>query len=107
MKNEGILNRLFLTSRPQGIPTVQATWVRVTLSDISPILYMFASGVIAGCIVLYFEKVFQQIQKTKLNFKKNFNNKKKNALNPINFNYSPQQDICNWNSDIYRGKYWN
>lgn len=57
MRNDGIIMRLLLNSWPPHIPTVQASWVRVTLADISPILYMFSLGAILALFFLMAEKV--------------------------------------------------
>jgi len=66
LKNEGVLRRLLLTTWPPRIPNVQTSWVRVTLSDISPILYMFGLGVILGVIFLTAERIHKKINKSKI-----------------------------------------
>lgn len=63
LKNEGVLRRLLLNTWPPRIPNVQISWVRVTLADMSPILYMFGLGAVLGAAILLMERLHWRLRK--------------------------------------------
>ena len=65
MKNEGVIHRIYLNNWPPSIPKIKSSWLRVTISDISSVIYLFVIGVILGIIILTLEKLFFIVTKKK------------------------------------------
>lgn len=66
MKNEGVIKRIYMNAWPDGIPKVSTNWVKVTISDISPILYLFMIGAGLSVVFLILERIRAFITKREI-----------------------------------------
>ncbi|KAK6636634.1 hypothetical protein RUM43_010296 [Polyplax serrata] len=68
LKHQGVIQRMFRHSWPPPIPVIPTQWVEATVSDISPIICLFAVGTLFGVFVLFIEKLIAFVRSQRNKF---------------------------------------